>query len=870
MLQTEILKSIILTRAKSIPGVLAIAAMWFTGSCLQAQPLTVKFDTQFLGILPSPNPPTEPFAAYTNNANQTLTASDIYVSFEASAAGGFSAMIGTNALTYNTNSQTWTYNGTPSSSVMSPSFTVAELNEKGFTISNVQGQNLYLEYGSDTIGGGTPPNPGTSSVRFTDIEFTYVEGSANNNADLTTINNIGSALRLKYASGSSSSSLGFTSYTSDMLPYVASQQVTANVSAASTPTGTPSFGSSGDYVAVVLGASSIPAGTEFYAHYPQVIATAISKNIDSPLLTNIPGGENPSNADLVLGAGFPGTITSINPNPTTYQVSMNFKPGFTKVNDTYKITFSGTITAVTPGFSGSASDKVTYGSDADPLKITVAGDSSSFYGYLSNGNVNNATVTLSGSGWTTFSTDFYNGGTNGQPGGAGAQAGPNANIAAGSTSNSSNDYGQIVQRALGDLQELFMIGAFGNESKGFGDFSNTKIGNIPSYNIWQDKSYAYHHTETTGFNTIGRYIWLNSNYVDAQGNSSVGAVYSNPYDDRFQDGVSLGLGSNGGTFTIQLREVRPATNTFNLVTHAANGSVSNTPTGSTFDSGTQVTLTATPASGYTFKQWHGTDIASGTTTNPLVITMDKNKTVTAEFEAVFNLNAFLDGVGGNSGWYYSQWFGWYLNSDNTSRWAFSRDLGLVYINGDSNSSFWLYSDTYDAASRDWWYTSKDLMTNGKTLYRQSNANWYSFIEVNNGIRWFYDFTTQQNTTVGQIEFNVNALLNGTSVSTDGWYSSSWFGLYNTSDPLSRWVYSDDLGSVYFSTDTSASLWFYSTTLNGQGDGWWYTTQSLYEGGQRALYRQADNNWYAFISVIDGDRWFYDFTTQQNLPIGRIR
>jgi pectate lyase len=58
------------------------------------------------------------------------------------------------------------------------------------------------------------------------------------------------------------------------------------------------------------------------------------------------------------------------------------------------------------------------------------------------------------------------------------------------------------------------------------------------------------------------------------------------------------------------------------------GTVSNSPSGTSFPAGTTVTLTASPVSGYTFTGWSGS--ANGTT-NPLTITMDGNKTITANY-----------------------------------------------------------------------------------------------------------------------------------------------------------------------------------------------------------------------------------------------
>ena len=72
-------------------------------------------------------------------------------------------------------------------------------------------------------------------------------------------------------------------------------------------------------------------------------------------------------------------------------------------------------------------------------------------------------------------------------------------------------------------------------------------------------------------------------------------------------------------------------NTYTLtVNYAGNGGgiVSIDPPGSAFGHGTIVTLTAAPLVSSTFAGWGGAVI---TTTNPLVLTMDGNKTITASF-----------------------------------------------------------------------------------------------------------------------------------------------------------------------------------------------------------------------------------------------
>ena len=59
------------------------------------------------------------------------------------------------------------------------------------------------------------------------------------------------------------------------------------------------------------------------------------------------------------------------------------------------------------------------------------------------------------------------------------------------------------------------------------------------------------------------------------------------------------------------------------------GSVS--PTTGSFNAGTQVSVTATPNSGYTFSGW-----SNGSTDNPLTVTLNSNTSITANFEIIIN------------------------------------------------------------------------------------------------------------------------------------------------------------------------------------------------------------------------------------------
>ena len=69
-------------------------------------------------------------------------------------------------------------------------------------------------------------------------------------------------------------------------------------------------------------------------------------------------------------------------------------------------------------------------------------------------------------------------------------------------------------------------------------------------------------------------------------------------------------------------------NTFTLNVTAINGTVVKNPNQTTFNSGSTVSLTATPNTGYAFTSWSGDATGS---TNPLTMTMNANKNITANF-----------------------------------------------------------------------------------------------------------------------------------------------------------------------------------------------------------------------------------------------
>lgn len=71
--------------------------------------------------------------------------------------------------------------------------------------------------------------------------------------------------------------------------------------------------------------------------------------------------------------------------------------------------------------------------------------------------------------------------------------------------------------------------------------------------------------------------------------------------------------------------------TYTLTVNAVNGTVAKAPDQPKYNHGSSVVLTATPAAGYTFTSWSGD--ATGTT-NPLTVSMNANKNITANFTAI--------------------------------------------------------------------------------------------------------------------------------------------------------------------------------------------------------------------------------------------
>ncbi|PIS40359.1 MAG: hypothetical protein COT32_00140 [Candidatus Nealsonbacteria bacterium CG08_land_8_20_14_0_20_36_22] len=128
---------------------------------------------------------------------------------------------------------------------------------------------------------------------------------------------------------------------------------------------------------------------------------------------------------------------------------------------------------------------------------------------------------------------------------------------------------------------------------------------------------------------------------------------------EFTNGCSF---QNPGTYTAKVKvernvvtpvqdtatiTVNQPTSTYTLsINQTGSGSVTKNPNQSSYASGTTVTLTATAAAGYTFSSWSG-DLTG--TTNPATITMNSNKTITANFAQLSGTIVTVSSASGAAG-----------------------------------------------------------------------------------------------------------------------------------------------------------------------------------------------------------------------------
>jgi hypothetical protein len=159
---------------------------------------------------------------------------------------------------------------------------------------------------------------------------------------------------------------------------------------------------------------------------------------------------------------------------------------------------------------------------------------------------------------------------------------------------------------------------------------------------------------------------------------------------------------------------------YQLSARVASGSGTISPTSGTYDAGTVVTLTATPASGYRVSSWTGTNNNNSTSTTNTV-TMSSNRSVTVSFIAVPNTAPTISSleVSGQSGS-----TAVYTNTRNVSVRIVASDDVLVsqylILDGNSDPSAGVFSTIPGGARQNPIFTVSDFALNNadgsRTIY----------------------------------------------------------------------------------------------------------------------------------------------------------
>ena len=138
---------------------------------------------------------------------------------------------------------------------------------------------------------------------------------------------------------------------------------------------------------------------------------------------------------------------------------------------------------------------------------------------------------------------------------------------------------------------------------------------------------------------------------------------------------------------------------------------SGTTTGSgSYQSGSAVSISASPQTGYQFSHW--SDDASGSQ-NPLSITINQDTSIIANFSEIDESNEWSNASNLGNGWKSFSWFGSFYETN--SNWIYHLKLGWIYRHGDNLSSLWFYSSKLG-----WIFTSNTLFP---YLYVYQSSAW---------------------------------------------------------------------------------------------------------------------------------------------------
>ena len=214
---------------------------------------------------------------------------------------------------------------------------------------------------------------------------------------------------------------------------------------------------------------------------------------------------------------------------------------------------------------------------------------------------------------------------------------------------------------------------------------------------------------------------------------SSGYSFSNWTGDASGNTNPLFLTMNGNkTLTANFTQIPPNQYTLTVtINPSGSGTVSKNPDNTAYNSGDQVTLTATATSGYAFANWTGD--ASGST-NQITLSVNGNKAVTANFNLI-NPSAYWTAATlpyVSQDWelfgvhFYSSDNGWAVGYDDANK----RGILLQYSNGNwmnvtppAVSSDWMLSGVNLPSADEGWAVGYDFINKRGVILHYSNGAW---------------------------------------------------------------------------------------------------------------------------------------------------
>lgn len=294
------------------------------------------------------------------------------------------------------------------------------------------------------------------------------------------------------------------------------------------------------------------------------------------------------------------------------------------------------------------------------------------------------------------------------------------------------------------------------------------------------------------------------------------------------DLINAGVTTSGITYAgpapdIGAIESGSTTTTYTLsisASPAAGGSVSRSPNASSYAAGTIVTLTASSASGYVFSGWSGS--VSGTS-NPVTLTMDGNKSVTATFTQTatnYTLSTSVTGQGS-----VSPASGTFASGTNVTLTA-------------TPASGWQFNG---------WSGSVTGTTNPVTLTMNSNkAVTATFTQSTTNYTLATSITGQGNVSPANGTFASGTNVTLTATPASGWQFSNWSGsVTGTTNPVTLTMNSNKSVTATF-TQISAT-----STIRIEDAATPTSGYCSVDGSRANSYSGASNGYYLNLSNSSG-------------------